>query len=60
MSSPGWRDRLGAPQSAGCDSNPAQSHETTGLAVARYVFAAVQPIGLGGADVRRGASGFYT
>jgi hypothetical protein len=46
--------------SAGYDSNPAQSHEATGLAFARYVFAAVQPIGLGGADVSRGASSFYT
>jgi hypothetical protein len=46
--------------SAGYDSNPAQSHEATGLAFARYVFAAVQPIGLGGADVSLGASGFYT
>jgi len=46
--------------SAGYDSNPAQSHEATGLAFARYVFTAEQPIGLGRADVSLGASGFYT
>jgi len=43
--------------SAGYDSNPAQSHEATGLAFARYVFAAEQPTSLGGADVSLGASG---
>ncbi len=54
------REALEGDVSAGYDSNPAQSHEATGLAFARYVFAAVQPIGLGRADVSLGASGFYT